>query len=283
MADHNAKMLSMRRANHGVEVRRNERVNVLKLANAQRVTNMEQRLKAQCADTEQRQRNDEMVHSQRIKMLSFSHIGAANHARDLNALEVEVQRQNNGDRKRSQLRKFEAANAAHRQNTADAKARHVKEMDGLKTASDAQTLRRDFEMVQLRDKNKHQSDDVKHMALQVVSLEMELAQSKARCAEHRHTILENAQNKERSQKRRLLLVARCEVVGRLKAAIEKSRAGSVNGEREMKRSKPNNEAEVARLIQCALTAKDEFGEEMRAHLDELVRITAMTSNSILFI
>merc|ERR1719249_113248 len=72
MADHNANTKAMRRANDGVAVKRNECVNVLKLANAQRLTNMEQRLDAQCSDLRQRQRAGEVAHSQRMKVLSFS-------------------------------------------------------------------------------------------------------------------------------------------------------------------------------------------------------------------
>merc|ERR1719403_242020 len=54
MANHNANMAMMRQNHNGVEVKRNERVNVLKLANAQRMTNLEQRLDAQCSDFKQK-------------------------------------------------------------------------------------------------------------------------------------------------------------------------------------------------------------------------------------
>merc|ERR1719295_15539 len=55
MADHNANIKAIHRANNGVAVKRNERVNVMKLANAQRLTNMEQRLDAQCSNLRQKQ------------------------------------------------------------------------------------------------------------------------------------------------------------------------------------------------------------------------------------
>merc|ERR1719361_1553234 len=56
MADHNATVLAMRNERDGIEVKRNERINVLKLANAQRLTNLEQRLDAQCSDLKQKKR-----------------------------------------------------------------------------------------------------------------------------------------------------------------------------------------------------------------------------------
>merc|ERR1719295_2527709 len=90
MADHNANIKAICRANDGVEVKRNERVNVLKLANAQRLANMQQRLDAQCSDLRQRQHAGEMVHSQRMKVLSFSHVGMASHARNRNAIDLEA-------------------------------------------------------------------------------------------------------------------------------------------------------------------------------------------------
>merc|ERR1719320_2072530 len=55
MADHNASMATMRQHNGDVRVKRNERVNVLKSANAQRTRNLEQTVGAQCAGLEQRQ------------------------------------------------------------------------------------------------------------------------------------------------------------------------------------------------------------------------------------
>merc|ERR1719385_54391 len=56
MAEHNANIEAIRRVNDGVEVERNERVNVVKLANAQRLMNMKQRLDAQCSDLRPKQR-----------------------------------------------------------------------------------------------------------------------------------------------------------------------------------------------------------------------------------
>merc|ERR1719477_226507 len=58
-AEHTANVTAVRRASDGVKVKHNERVNVLKLANAQRVTNLKQRLDAQCADLKQRQQTSE--------------------------------------------------------------------------------------------------------------------------------------------------------------------------------------------------------------------------------
>merc|ERR1719365_564770 len=108
MADHNANIKAMRRANDGVEVKRNERVNVLKLGNAQRLTNMEQRLDAQCSDLKQRQHAGEMVHSQRMKVLSFSHAEMASDARIRNADAFEARRKDTKAKRQAQQSKVDA-------------------------------------------------------------------------------------------------------------------------------------------------------------------------------
>merc|ERR1712129_590400 len=91
-ADHNADVKAMRGRNDGADVKHNERVNVLNLEQRQRTTNYQQRLDAQCSDLKQKQRTEEMMHSQRMKVMSFSHIGDANDARNRNAMDLEAQR-----------------------------------------------------------------------------------------------------------------------------------------------------------------------------------------------
>merc|ERR1719365_392672 len=113
MADHNANIKAMRRANDGVAIKRNECVNVLKLANAQRLTNMEQRLDAQCSDLRQRQRAGEMAHSQRMKVLSFSCAGMASNARICNADDLEARRKDTKAKRQAQQNKVDAANERH--------------------------------------------------------------------------------------------------------------------------------------------------------------------------
>merc|ERR1712013_863951 len=141
MGDHETQMKAMRRANDGVEVKRNERINVLKLANAQRLTNMTQRIDAQCSDLKQRQHNHEMMHSQRMKVLSFSHSGMATDARNRNAVDVGAQRQENRDKRQAQKSRADAANNRYHQFMDSEKLRHGREMDDIKTASDAKTAR----------------------------------------------------------------------------------------------------------------------------------------------
>merc|ERR1719295_1597827 len=113
MADHNANIKAICRANNGVEVKRNERVNVLKLTNAQRLTNMEQRLDAQCSDLRQRQHAGEMVHSQRMKVLSFSHIGMASDARNRNAIDLEAHKKDRKAKRQAQQSKVDAGSERH--------------------------------------------------------------------------------------------------------------------------------------------------------------------------
>merc|ERR1712129_498543 len=91
-ADHSADVKAMRDRNDGADVKHNERVNVLNLEQRQRTTNYQQRLDAQCSDLKQRQPTEEMMHSQRMKVMSFSHIGDANDARNRNAMDLEAHR-----------------------------------------------------------------------------------------------------------------------------------------------------------------------------------------------
>merc|ERR1719295_2525841 len=119
MADHNANIKAICRANDGVEVKRNERVNVLKLANAQRLTNMEQRLDAQCSNLKQRQHAGEMVHSQRMKVLSCSHAGMASDARIRNADAFEARRKDTKAKRQAQQNNVDAANERHHRNIDD--------------------------------------------------------------------------------------------------------------------------------------------------------------------
>jgi len=164
MADHTANINEMRRANHGVKVKRNERMNVLKLANAQRVTNMEQRLEAQCADLRQKH-TDEVAHSQRMKMLSFSHVGMASDARNRNAMDLEALRKETNAKRRAQQKRVDAAKQRHHENIDSEEERNDKAMGDIKSTSDAKTAKHNARMVRLRDKNKHKSEDANHARL----------------------------------------------------------------------------------------------------------------------
>merc|ERR1719204_439083 len=188
MANHNASMATMRQTHDGVEVKRNERVNVLKLANAQRMTNLEQRLDAQSSDFKHKQHSSQMVHSQRMKMMSFSHVGQASDARVRNASDLKAQRQDSKLKRQGRQGKVDAANARHHQNIDGEKVRHGKEMSEMKTSSDAKTATHGNKMGRMNDKNQHKKDDANHMALHFVSLESKLKESEARCAEHEQTL-----------------------------------------------------------------------------------------------
>merc|ERR1712129_367233 len=105
MGDHNADVKVMRGRRDGADVKHNERVNVLNLEQRQRTTNYQQRLDAQCSDLKQKQRTEDLMHSQRMKVLSFSHIGAASDARNRNAMDLETQRADGENRTHSQQNK----------------------------------------------------------------------------------------------------------------------------------------------------------------------------------
>merc|ERR1712013_269009 len=200
-ADHNANVKAMRSRNDGADVKHNERMNVLKLEQRQRTTNYQQRLDAQCSDLKQKQRKEEMMHSQRMKVLSFSHIGVASDARNRNAMDMEAQRAD-----------------------VDEKKRHGQEMSDQQTASDAKTAVHNAKMGRMGGKNKHKTEDANHMALQFVKLENSLKQSQERCAVHEQKLTENAQRIKQTQIRRDLLVAQSEVVRAVKEAIAKDRS-----------------------------------------------------------
>merc|ERR1719391_85175 len=116
MVDHNASITVMRCAYDAVEEKCNEQLNALNLANTQRLRNLEQRLDAECSDVKQRQQTAEMRHSQRIEVLSFSHIEMASDARNSYALDLEAQREDTKDAQQAQQNKLDAANQEHHRN-----------------------------------------------------------------------------------------------------------------------------------------------------------------------
>merc|ERR1712013_850004 len=278
---------AMRSRRDGADVKHNERVNVLKLEQRQRATNYQQRLDAQCSDLKQKQRTEELMHSQRMKVLSFSHIDAASDARNRNAMDLETQRADGENRKYSQQNKVDAANARHHQNIDDEKVRHGQEMRDLQTTSDAKTATHNAKMGRMGGKNKHKTDDANHMALQFVKLENALKQSEARCAVHEQKLAGNAQRIKQSQIRRDLIVAQTEVVRAVKATIAKDRAKSskqFGSTSAAKRKKfEGGEAEEIQFLRhqigCALTANTAFEEEMTVFVRMLSELNEQIRNT----
>jgi len=276
VASHNARMEAMRSTKDGVEVKRNERVNVQNLANAQRINNMAQRQDAQCSNLKQRQLDDAQVHSQRMKMLSFSHVGMASSARMRNTLDMDAQRQGNRDKAHAQQSKVDAANERHHQSTDDEALRHGQEMDDMKTSNESRTAKHAVQMVRMQDKGKHKGADVNHMALHFVALENKLKKSEELCAEHERMLAENAQIIEQSRTRRSLLIAQGQVADEAAASIKKHSAESENQATSLKRIKFDSEEEEVRFLQrairSALNANVSFEEEATTWLDELCRL-----------
>merc|ERR1719486_135352 len=137
MADHNTSMAAMRNVNDCVEVKRNERINVRKLANKQKLRNMAQRLDTQCSDLKHKKHNDERLHSQRMKVLSVSCAGKAKDARNRNAVNMEGKRQGNRDAALAQQSKVNSTNERHQRNLKDEKLRHEQEVCTIKVANNA--------------------------------------------------------------------------------------------------------------------------------------------------
>merc|ERR1712013_88499 len=180
-ADHNAAVKATWGRRDGADVKHNERVNVLKSEQRQRTTNYQQRLDAQCSDLKQKQRTEEMMHSQRMKVMSFSHIADANDARNRDAMDLErsaeSERENRAHRQQNEV---DADNARQYQNIIS-EVRHGHEMCDLQTASDAKTAAHNTKMGRMGGKNKHKTDDANYMALSFVKLEDMLKQSEAVC------------------------------------------------------------------------------------------------------
>merc|ERR1719206_1318983 len=139
MADHSVAMLVMRQKNHDVKVKRNEHVNVVKLANAQRVANLGQRLDAQCCDLKKKKHTSDWAHSQRMKMMSFSNLGLESNARNRNAADLKAQCQESAAKRQTQQNKVDAANERHKRNISDENMHHGQEMREMKSSSDART------------------------------------------------------------------------------------------------------------------------------------------------
>merc|ERR1712087_62503 len=273
MADHNASMAVMRRVNNCVEVKRNERINVRKQANQEKLKNMAQRLDTQCCDLKHKKHDGERLHCQRMKVLSFSNAGKANNARNRNAANMEAKRQGNRDAALTQQSKVSAANEQHQRNLKEEGLRHEKEVCGIKVANSAHSAQHAAKMSRIQGKNKHKEEDVNHMALQFVAVENKLKQSNERRAEHQQTLAENAQTVLLSRKRRSLLSTQAEVVRAVQATIEKHHSESANQAATAKCRKFGSEQEEVLFtqneIRSVTTANDIFNEEMVTFMEEL--------------
>ena len=208
MADHGVSITVMRRAYDGVEEKRNEQLNALNVANAQRLTNLEQRLDAQFSTVKQRQLTAEMRHSQRMDVLRFSHIRMASDARNSYAFDLESQREHTKDTQQTHQNWLDAANQEHRQKIDGEELRHVQKMRDLKTSSD--------------DKTAEHNEDHNRKAMHFFSIESKLKQSDARCAAHERTLAKNAQTIRNAKGHRDLLIAQSEVIVAVKAAFAKN-------------------------------------------------------------
>jgi len=203
MADHGVSITVMRRAYDGVEEKRNEQLNALNVANAQRLTNLEQRLDAQFSTVKQRQLTAEMRHSQRMDVLRFSHIRMASDARNSYAFDLEAQREHTKDTQQTQQNWRNAANQEHHQKIDGEGLRHVQKMRDLKTSSD--------------DKTAKHNENHNRMAMHFFSIESKLKQSEERCALYERTLAENRKAIQDAESRRYLLIAQTEAITIIKA------------------------------------------------------------------
>merc|ERR1712087_702856 len=210
---------------------------------------MAQRLDTQCSDLKHKKHNEERLHSQRIKVLSFSYAGKANDARNRNTVNMEAQRRGNRDAVLAQQSKVDSTKERHQQNLKDEKLRHEREVCEIKVANHAKSAQHAAKMRYIKGKNKHREDDANHMILQFVAVENKLKQSNARCAVHERALAENAQTIELSRKRQSLLVTQAEVVQAVQATMEKHHSESANQAASAKRKTFDSEQEEVLLMQ----------------------------------
>merc|ERR1712087_371015 len=234
---------------------------------------MAQRLDTQCSDLKHKKHNEERLHSQRIKVLSFSYAGKANDARNRNAVNMKAKRQGNRDAVLTQQSKVDSTKERHQQNLKDEKLRHEREVCEIKVANHAKSAQHAAKMLRMRGKNKHREDDANHMVLQFVTAENKLKQSNARCAVHERALAENAQTIELSRKRQSLLVTQAEVVQAVHATIEKHHSESANHAASANCRTFSSEQEevlsMQRELQSVVNANGIFNEEMAALMEDL--------------
>jgi len=234
----------------------NERVNVMKSANAQRVKNLEQRLGALCSGFEQRLEASEMMHSRHLKSMGFSHVGLESEARAHNASDLTAQCHESTAELRAQQTEQSIDDE-------QLQARHGQEMCEMKSSSDAKTATHETEMGRMNHKNEYRKNDANHMALHFVPRESKLEQSEA--------VL-------KSERRRDLLVVQSEVIVVVKTAIEQGDTESEEQTAAVKRSRFSSDDKREELralrneIQSALDSNHAFDEEMTTFLGVLSQL-----------
>jgi len=280
-AEHNTSMAAMRRANDCAKTQRNERMNVRQLETQQRLKHMAQQIDAQCSDLKQRQRDEMVLHSKRMKMLSFSHAEAAQDVRNHNAENIAAQRQCNRDKKLTQRNRVAAANEQHQKSLAEQKLSHGRQIDTMREASVAGTAHHVVKMGRLHDKNAFKTDDLNHITLNFVALEDRCKQSDERCAEQKRTLAANAQTKQQCHKRRELLLAQSKVLHAAAATLEKHNDESAKLKATAKRTTFDSEMEEVRSVQntikCACNGAEVFGKEMERVAEELCKFNVQMS------
>merc|ERR1719334_1486877 len=237
--------------------------------------NLEQTVGAQCAGLEQRQHASKIAHSQRMKMMSFSHVGLAKDAHNRNATDLKTRRHESTAKRQTQQKKVDAVNERHHQSIDGEKARHGQEMYEMKSEAKAKTATHKTKMGRMKDKNVHKKDDANHMALHFVALDSKLQQSEARCAEHERTLADKAETVLKSERRRDLLVAQSEVIAAVKAVIAKEDAEAAEQRAAMKRSIFSRDDKEKKLkfmrnkIRSAIDSNRAFDDEMAAFMGML--------------
>merc|ERR1719320_1645119 len=156
-------------------------------------------------------------------------------ARNRNAMDLEALRKKTNVKRRAQQKRVDAAKQRHHENIGSEEEHHGQAMCDLKSTSDAKTAKHNAKMARIRDKSKHKSEDVNHMAQNFILLENKLKQSEARCAVHQRTLAENAQTQRAAQSRRNLLIAQSQLIVVIKAVMSKSSTEEEKQETQVKK------------------------------------------------
>merc|ERR1719175_500097 len=121
-----------------------------------------------------------VLHSKRMKMLSFRHVEAAQDVRNHNAESIAAQRQCNREKGLAQRNRVAAANEQHQKSLAEQKLSHGRHINTMREASVAGTAQHAVKIVQMRRKYAYKAEDLNHVTLNFVTLEDRVKQTDER-------------------------------------------------------------------------------------------------------
>ena len=270
---HQAGMSAQHRTQDAVKARQNEALNVQKMQNQNRATNVRQNYKTKFAESRQQREHDAGIHWHRMEVLSLSNQGAVKEAETRNGDTLQAKRRSNRNSVLAHQNRVHAANVEHHRSLDNQQARHGKKMGNMKQRSDDQTATHCTKMGRMQNKNKHKSYDADHMVLRCVSLEARYKATQVRCDNQKKILAEHQVLREQTHGRRALLTEQAETLRCIEASIDKDRVECAQQAASIKRSKfEDDKQEVLfceRQIEAARLSSIGFREDMSRLLDVL--------------